>query len=84
MSVLGLRGSLVTVRDQVTGTVWSGRVLRVVDENPRPGGPSMVGFFFGGSTPPSLSTGSVVSFKSRRFAITDAGSVQAALVNEIH
>ena len=44
----------------------------------------MIGFFFGGSTPPPLSTGSVVSFKSRRFTITDAGSVQAALVNEIH
>ena len=31
MSVLGLRGDLVTVYDQITGTEWSGRVLRVVE-----------------------------------------------------
>ena len=34
MSVLGFRGSTISVVDQVTGSAWNGRAVRVVDENP--------------------------------------------------
>ena len=84
MEVLGLRGSVVSVVDQVSGTVWSGRAVRAVNENPKTTAESMIGFLFDAPGSPALSTGSVVHFKSRRFVVRDAGDIRGVTVREIN
>ena len=84
MEVLGLRGSVVEVVDQITGTTWNGRAVRVVNENPKKTAESMIGFLFDAGGSPALSTGSVVRFKSRRFVVHDSGDVRGVTVREIN
>ena len=84
MEVLGLRGSVVSVVDQVTGATWNGRAVRVVNERPKTTSESLVGFLFDATGSPALSTGSVVHFKSRRFVVRDAGDIRGVTVREIN
>ena len=83
MGILGFRGSLIEVTDQISGVVWSGRAVRVVNENPKTTAESMVGFLFVDAGSPSLSIGSVVSFKSRRFVVQGSGSIVGVTVREL-
>ena len=84
MEVLGLRGSTVEVRDQITGQTWSGRAVRVLNERPRTPSESMLGILFDAPGSPPLSIGSVVSFRSRRFVILATGDIRGATVHEIN
>ena len=84
MQVLGLSGSTVEVRDQISGTTWNGRAVRVVDEHPKKTSESMIGFLFDAPGSPPLSIGSVVSFRSRRFVILATGDIRGATVHEIN
>ena len=81
MSVLGLRGSTISVVE-VTGTTWNGRAVRVVDESKT--SESLIGFLIAGSSPSALSVGSVVHFKNRQFVVRDSGDIRAVIVSELH
>ena len=83
MGVLGFRGSVIEVTDQITGAVWSGRAVRVVNENPSKTSESMIGFLFVDAGSPALSIGSVVSHESRRFVVLGTGSIVGATVREL-
>ena len=80
MSVLGLRGSAISVVE-VAGTSWSGRGVRVLDESKT--SESLIGFLIAGS-PSALSVGSVVHFKDRQFVVRDSGEIRAVIVSELH
>ena len=82
MSVLGLRGSTISVVE-VTGTTWDGRAIRVVDES-KTTSESLIGFLIAGSSPSALSVGSVVHFKNRQFVVRDSGDIRAVIVSELH
>ena len=83
MQVLGLSGSTVEVRDQISGTTWNGRAVRVVNEHPKKTSESMIGFLFDAAGSPALSIGSVVSHESRRFVVLETGSIVGATVREL-
>ena len=84
MEVLGLRGSVVSVVDQTTGTTWNGRAVRVVNEHPSKTSESMIVFLFDAGSSPALSPGSVIRFESRRFVVRDLGDVRGVTVREIN
>ena len=80
MSVLGLRGSAISVVEGA-GTSWSGRGVRVLDESKT--SEALIGFLIAGS-PSALSVGSVVHFKDRQFVVRDSGEIRAVIVSELH
>ena len=81
---LGFRGHRVSVVDKVTGVRWSGRAIWVINEHPRPGGESTIGFLFSSAGSPTLSPGSIVMLRSRRFATGEVDEIRGVAVHELH